>query len=81
MKNTLTFGKILQQAHAKIKSTNQTKKEKLTEQLEHGKGLLTSNEQLDMYLHKYGEIHQEKLIRASSLSIFTLGFTLLEVSA
>ena len=25
MKNTLTFGKILQQAHAKIKSMNQTK--------------------------------------------------------
>lgn len=64
MKNTLTFGKILQLAHAQIKSMNQTKIEKLTEQLEHWKRLLTSNEQLDMYLHKYGEIHQDKLLRA-----------------
>ena len=41
MKNTLTFGKILQLAHAQVNSMDHSKIEKLTEQLEHGKGIST----------------------------------------
>ena len=62
MKNTLTFERIIQHAH--VGSMTESKIEMLTKQLDNGNGILTSSEQMIMYLHKYGAIHQAKLIRA-----------------
>lgn len=64
MKNILTFERIIQHAHAHVGSMSESKIEALIKQLENGKGILTSGEQMIMYLHKYGSIHQAKLIRA-----------------
>ncbi len=64
MKNTFTFKKILQVAQNQIEAKSQKQRDELIEELEHGKGFLTTNEQLDMYLNKYGAIHQAKLLRA-----------------
>ncbi len=64
MKNTLTFEQIIQHAHAQVGSMSESKIEALTKQLENGKGILTSEEQMILYLHKYGTIHQAKLMQA-----------------
>ena len=64
MKNTIKFDRIIQMAHARIEPLSEKEKNELKEQLDHGKGDLVTKEQLNMYLYKYGEIHQAKLNRA-----------------
>ena len=64
MLKLLTYDSLLAQASEYILSLPETKQKELKENLSHGKALLTSNDQMKAYLHHYGQIHREKLLRA-----------------
>ena len=60
------FATILAEAKNRIESLSDSKKKHLKEALEHGLGELNSEDEMDMYLASYGEIHQAKLLLAFS---------------
>lgn len=45
-------------------SLPEAKQKELKENLSHGKALLRSRDQMNAYLHYYGQMHREKLVRA-----------------
>lgn len=57
----LSFEDILKSAKQHINSLSETKQKKLKDDLENGLAILTTKEQLDMYISSYGEIHRQKL--------------------
>ena len=57
---------ILNEAHARVGRYSESKIKHLKEILEHGLGELKTEEEMDMYLASYGEIHQAKLLLAYS---------------
>ena len=57
----LSFEDILKSAKQHINSLSEAKQKKLKDELENGVAILTTKEQLDMYISSYGEIHQQKL--------------------
>lgn len=57
----LSFEDILESAKQHINSLSEAKQKKLKDELENGLAILTTKEQLDMYISSYGEIHQQKL--------------------
>lgn len=59
-----TFESVLQEAKSRVDSFSEAKTKRLKEALEHGLGDLKSQEEMDMYLASYGEIHQAKLLMA-----------------
>lgn len=64
MLKLITYDTLLAQASEYILSLPETKQKELKENLSHGKALLRSRDQMYAYLHYYGQIHREKLIRA-----------------
>lgn len=59
-----TFDEVLKRAEDKVSRLPQTYRAKLKDKINHGQGILTSADELDMYLSMYGEIHQAKLNQA-----------------
>lgn len=59
----MSFDKIIEKAKADVEKLSKEEQQKLKEELEHGASILTTKEQMKMYLACYGEIHREKLIR------------------
>ena len=57
----LSFDDILESVKQQINSLSETKQTKLKDELENGLAILTTKEQLDMYISSYGEIHRQKL--------------------
>lgn len=51
-------------ASERISSLPETRQKKLKDDLEHGKAILNSDDQLKAYIHFYGDIHEKKLRRA-----------------
>lgn len=64
MLKLLTYDSLLAQASEYILSLSEAKQKDLKDNLSHGKALLKSNDQMKAYLHHYGQIHREKLLRA-----------------
>jgi hypothetical protein len=58
-----TFEKVLSRANAYIESLSNHNQEVLKDKLNHGAGDLKTKQELCMYLHSYGEIHQKKLLQ------------------
>lgn len=61
-----TFDKILQEAKSRVDNFPVVKNTRLKAKLEHGLGDLSTQDEMDMYLTTYGEIHQSKLLLALS---------------
>lgn len=61
-----TFDQILNAAKTHVAKFSETKRQHLKEALDHGLGELKSENEMDMYLASYGEIHQAKLFMAFS---------------
>ncbi len=64
MLKLLTYDSLLAEASEYILSLPETKQKELKENLSHGKALLKSKDQMKAYLHHYGQMHREKLLRA-----------------
>ena len=68
MKNThysnQTFDKVIQRAKDTIETLDQKTQEEIVGQLNHGKALLSTHQQLNAYLYRYGKVHQAKLYQA-----------------
>lgn len=64
MLNLFSFDRLLEQASSRFQSLPESIQRKLKESLENGKGILRQRDQMDAYLHYYGEIHRQKLLRA-----------------
>ena len=60
----MNFDEVLEVASKHIKSLPDTTQRLLKEDLENGLANLTSNDQLQMYLSAYGDIHRQKLMMA-----------------
>lgn len=60
----ISFDEILEASSKHIRSLSETKQRSLKEDLENGLANLTSNDQLQMYLNAYGDIHRQKLMMA-----------------
>ncbi len=60
------FSSILEQAKAYYNQLSETKKMRIKNDLNHGRGLLDDNDELKGYIALYGEIHLDKLLRAFS---------------
>lgn len=63
-KSAQTFVNVLQKAKEWFASLSKTEQQNLIDELEHGAGHLTNDSQLNAYIAKYGEIHQDKLLHA-----------------
>lgn len=61
-----TFEQVRKAAQSRVQGFSNSKAQRLKEALEHGIGELTSDDEMDMYLATYGEIHQAKLLLAFS---------------
>lgn len=61
-----SFDKILQEAKARTDGFSEAKEKRLKDKLAHGLGNLKTQEEMDMYLVTYGEVHQAKLLIALS---------------
>ena len=57
----LSFDDVVETAKQHINSLSENKQKKLKDDLENGLAILTTKEQLDMYISSYGEIHRQKL--------------------
>ena len=64
MLKTENFQSILDRAKKHYNGLPNFKKKRIKEELDHGKALLDSNDQMKAYIALYGEIHQAKLERA-----------------
>ncbi len=64
MLKLLNFDKILQQASTKYLALPESRQKQLKESLDNGKAILRNENQMNAYLHHYGEIHRHKLLRA-----------------
>ena len=64
MLKTENFQSILDRAKKHYNDLTDSKKKRIKEELDHGKALLDSNDQMKAYIALYGEIHQAKLDRA-----------------
>ncbi len=64
MLKLLTYDSLLAQASEHILNLPETKQKELKENLSHGKALLKSGGQMKAYLHHYGRMHRDKLLRA-----------------
>lgn len=64
MLKLLTYDSLLAQASEYILSLPEAKQKELKENLSHGKALLKSVDQMKAYLHYYGRMHHDKLLRA-----------------
>lgn len=60
----LTYDALLAQASEHILNLPETKQRELKENLSHWKALLKSGEEMKAYLHHYGRMHRDKLLRA-----------------
>lgn len=60
----LSFQDVPESVTQHINSLSEAKQKKLKDELENGLAILTTKEQLDMYISSYGEIHQQKLLMA-----------------
>lgn len=56
-----SFDDVMESVKQHINSLSETKQKKLKDDLENGLAILTTKEQLDMYISSYGEIHRQKL--------------------
>lgn len=63
-KSTQTFVNVLQKAKEWFASLSKMEQQNLIDELDHGAGHLTNIRQLNAYIAKYGEIHQDKLLHA-----------------
>lgn len=66
MLKLLNFDIILSKAISSFGKLSETEQEKIKRQLDHGKAILQTQEQLDGYISLYGDIHRQKLIKAFS---------------
>lgn len=57
----LSFEDVLVSVKQHIISLSESKQKKLKDELDNGLAILTTKEQLDMYISSYGEIHRKKL--------------------
>ena len=64
MLKLFSFDRLLEQATRRFQSLPESIQRELKESLENGKGILRQRDQMDAYLHFYGEIHRQKLLRA-----------------
>ena len=64
MLKTENFQSILDRAKKHYNDLTDSKKKRIKEELDHGKALLDSNDQMKAYIALYGCIHQAKLERA-----------------
>ena len=64
MLKTENFQSILDRAKRHYNGLPDSKKKRIKEELDQGKALLDSNDQMKAYFALYGEIHQAKLERA-----------------
>ena len=56
--------KIIEEASAYFKSLPESKQKELKEALSNGRALLRNAAEMKAYLHHYGEMHRQKLLRA-----------------
>lgn len=66
MLKLLNFDIILSKAISSFEKLSETEQEEIKRQLDHGKAILQTQEQLDGYISLYGDIHRQKLIQAFS---------------
>lgn len=59
-----SFEEIIRQAKTRVETLDEGAQNALKEKLNHGLGILLTDEAHDMYLVQYGEIHQAKLLQA-----------------
>lgn len=64
MLKLFSFDRLLEQASWRFLSLPESVQRELKESLENGKRILRQRDQMDAYLHYYGEIHRQKLLRA-----------------
>lgn len=60
-RSQISFDDVIDSAKAHIKTLSENKRISLKKSLENGLALLTTKEELDMYLVSYGDIHRQKL--------------------
>lgn len=66
MLKLLNFDIILSKAISSFGKLPETEQEEIKQQINHGKAILQTQEQLDGYISLYGDIHRQKLIKAFS---------------
>lgn len=64
MLKLLNFDKIIDDASLYCKSLPESKQKELKESLNNGKALLRNHAQMKAYLHHYGKMHCQKLLKA-----------------